>query len=406
MFELRSFAGLLPTSWWRPAAIFPTMPRGRGWWLVFFLLAAGPGSPAIAATENQAQALSRPTWNLFGDFRVRLESDYDSRQASGTRRDDRSRLRVRLRAGVEYTPDDRLTFGFRLRSGSRFSHQSPHVTVADFDGNATGDADLDPDRWYGRIQGEKAWAWIGRNSLPFWKQNELFWDDDVTPAGLAAGFETTSRSGWKLALTTGYFTLPVGMRDFAGNLGIGQLVLTSDRLTIAGGVLAFDADPGDPDAGRLLRGNGLRNYTVWIASFQARLGTGRRQLVLGADSLYNSESYSVSDPDPITALGHDQTEGFVLSAKLGGTKEKGDWSAACVYAEIESLAVETSYAQDDWVRWGSAVETRSSDFSGYELRLAYALAKNFNLVARLFLVEAISTPEDGKRLRLDLNYRF
>lgn len=376
--------------------------------MAVFLLAVSSSSLAAAEAEAEAEAENgpRPVWKLFGDLRVRLESDYDSQRADGTLRDDRDRLRVRVRAGLEYAPDDRLTFAFRIRSGSHFSHQSPHVTSVDFDGNSTGDVGLDADQWYGKIQGEKAWAWLGRNRLPFWKQNELFWDDDVTPAGLAAGFESKRRSGWKLMLNAGYFALPVGMRDFSGNLGVGQVVATSDRFTVAGGVLAFDADPRDTAAARLLNSNGLRDYTVWVASLQARLAVGRLQLTLGADSMHNHETYSASDPDPATAAGHDQTKGVVLSAKLGGTRDKGDWLAACYYAEIESLAVDASYAQDDWVRWGSAVETRSSDFSGYELRFAYALAKNLDLVGRLFLVEAISTPEDGKRLRLDVNYRF
>ena len=37
---------------------------------------------------------------------------------------------------------------------------------------------------------------------------------------------------------------------------------------------------------------------------------------------------------------------------------------------------------------------------------AYALAKNINLVARLYVVDAITTIEDGNRFRIDFNYRF
>ena len=34
----------------------------------------------------------------------------------------------------------------RLRSGSDLSHQSPNITVVDFDDNDTGDADFNLDR--------------------------------------------------------------------------------------------------------------------------------------------------------------------------------------------------------------------------------------------------------------------
>ena len=181
-----------------------------------------------------------------------------------------------------------------------------------------------------------------------------------------------------------------------------QVVYSARNFTIAGGLLDFDANSGDVDATVLLRGNGLRDYSIFVASLQGTLG----RWTLGADVTSNDESYSPTDPDPTTAANFDQTDGLVLSARYGGTKEKGDWLLAYYYAEIETFAVNSSYAQDDWVRWGSATETRGSDMQGSEFRFAYALAKNMNLVARLYLVEAITTGEDGSRLRVDFNLKF
>jgi hypothetical protein len=43
---------------------------------------------------------------------------------------------------------------------------------------------------------------------------------------------------------------------------------------------------------------------------------------------------------------------------------------------------------------------------GHELRFACALAGNMNVVARLYLADAITTIEDGKRFRVDFNYKF
>ncbi len=361
---------------------------------------------ALLAQASQGAIFSRERLRILGDFRTRLESDFDSQRADGRAREDRTRLRVRARLGLDYAASDRWSFALRWRSGTADSHQSPHITVLDFDHNDTGDADFNLDRWYLKRQGKKAWAWIGRNNLPFWKQNELFWDSDVTPAGLGFGFETTVGNSQNLALNAGYFSLPVGLRDFAGNLGVAQLVYASSRLTAAGSLLLFDANSGDANAARLLRGNGLRDYTLWVGCLQLKLKAGSRQLTLGIDGVYNSKDYSAADTDPITAANHDQTTGFVLSAKLGGTREQGDWLAAYYYAEIEALAVNASFSQDDWLRWGSANETRSSDFNGHELRFAYALEKNVKLVARLYLVEAITSSEDGGRFRLDLNYTF
>ncbi len=366
---------------------------------VAFLVAVTSGLLLPGAARGQI--FEHGGFKITGDFRARAEADFDSRRADGRERDDRTRIRIRARLGLDHQASDVFSFGLRLRSGSDDSHQSPHITVLDFDDNDTGDADFNFDKWFLKAKGETAWGWIGRNSLPFWKQNELYWDDDVTPAGLAFGFKTAAGDG-SFAFNGGYFSLPVGMQEFAGNLAAAQLVFSGQSFTVAAGLLDVDANPADADAGRLLRSNGLRDYSIWVGSLQGKLG----KWTLGADVMHNDESYSPSDPDPVTAANHDQTDGFVLSVKYGGLKAKGDWLAAVYYAEIEALAVNSSYAQDDWVRWGSATETRGSDLEGSELRFAYALEKNMNLVTRLYLVEAITTQEDGSRFRLDFNYKF
>lgn len=76
------------------------------------------------------------------------------------------------------------------------------------------------------------------------------------------------------------------------------------------------------------------------------------------------------------------------------------------YAHIEALAVNASFAQDDWVRWGSSAETDSSDLEGFELRYARGLGNGQNLVAQLYLVEALTSSQDRKRLRVDYNLKF
>ena len=353
----------------------------------------------LVAMPARAAIFEKNGLEITGDFRARAEADFDSQRASGAPRDDR--IRIRARIGLEYTASGVFSFGLRLRSGSDDSHQSPHITVLDFDDNDTGDADFNFDKWFLKAKGQTTWGWIGRNNLPFWKQNELYWDDDVTPTGIAFGIETDAGTGG-VAFNGGYFSLPVGMRDFAGNLAAAQLVYSAENFTVAAGLLDVDADPDDADAARLLRGNGLRDYSIWVASLQGKIG----EWTFGADVMHNDESYSPADPDPFTAAKFDQTDGLVLSVWYGGLENKGDWLAAYTWAHIETFAVNASYSEDDWVRWGSPTETRASDFEGSEFRFAYALEKNVNLVARLYVEEAITTREDGSRFRLDFNYRF
>ena len=363
--------------------------------------------PALAETEDPAKI----RWS--GDARLRLESDVDSHRADGSERSDRDRLRLRARVAVDYRPTEALRFGLRLRTGSRDSHQSPHVTLEDFDGNPVGDSDLNVDKLFVQAKRDteegSLWGWAGRQSLPFWKQNELVWDDDVTPAGLAGGWtwNDAGDSGGKTTVQLGFLTPPVGMRDFAGRLASAQWMRRSGPWTVALGLLALDADPDSTDAVRLLRGNGLRDYQLWIAAFQYRASALGRSVTLGLDLIHNGESYGGASSDPLAADFGDEKDGWVVSSRWGGGNRSGDdWSVAWTYAHIEALAVDASYAQDDWMRWGSATETRSSDFSGHELRLTVALGRLGQLVTRYYDVESLSSVEDGRRLRLDWNIRF
>lgn len=355
---------------------------------------------AIGASTNLQAAEPTPSaWDIFADFRARLESDWDSQRADGVRREDRDRARIRARFGLTFTPAGPFSFGLRARSGDKDSQQSPHATVIDFDGGDTGPNDINLDRWYARWQSGGGFVWAGRNNLPFWMQNELFWDDDVTPVGVALG-----HGNGALQLKAGYFALPVGMRDFSGNLAGAQIVysgtLGDTGLSAAFGGYDFDADRNDPDAAKLRGGNGRRDYTVLLASLQAKHTLAGRPLALGLDTIHNTRNYAASEP------ARKQRDGFVLSATYGQNKAAGDWLTGYSYARIETLAVNAAYAQDDWLRWGSATQTDASDFKGHEFRVGYALNARSNLLLRLYLVEAISSQQDGKRLRLDYNIAF
>jgi hypothetical protein len=203
------------------------------------VLAIGPAQAAEAGTAPDGLKMLK----LFGDFRLRFESDWDSKRANGTEREDRSRLRIRARFGARIDPNPYVSFGVRLRTGSRESQQSPHFTISDFSGNATGPKSVVFDKWYAKVKYEGVSAWGGRNSFPFWKQNELFWDDDATPAGLAVRYNRPVGGG-KLTVNGGYLALADGMELFNGYLGAGQLVYSAEvggaKLTAAGGGFFFD----------------------------------------------------------------------------------------------------------------------------------------------------------------------
>ena len=357
------------------------------------------GTAAVGVARAERVLVGEDKLRLYGDFRLRFERDWDSHRADGRLRADRDRARIRTRLRFQFAPTEHLSFGARVRTGSQESQQSPHITIKDFDNNPEGDHDLFFDRWFAQVSGEQFWAWVGRNGFPFWKQNEFFWDDDVTPAGLAGGYRLDI--DWmQWTANGGVFALPDGERRFHGRLWAGQVVFSAKSngagFKAAVGAFAFDGKPG---ARRLRQGNGDRDYRVWVGNAQVQLRKARLPFTLGLDLIYNGESYAAS------VAHHEEKDGFVVSARLGQLKKGGDWLGAYYYAHIGKFAVNASYAQDDWVRWGSATQTDSSDLKGHEFRAAYAFSENMNLVARLYLVEAMTSVQDGKRFRLDLNYK-
>lgn len=378
-----------------------------------FLLAIAP--LPINAEINLDEA---GRFSIYGDGRLRIEKDWDSYRGDGTQRDDRTRMRIRARLGLKLKPTDWLEAGVRGRTGNDDHQQSGHITIKDFDDNPNGASDLNLDKWYLKGQWNALAVWLGRNSLPWWKQNSLFWDDDVTPKGAGLIFAPAMGSG-KLTVNAGYYELPAGMRHYTGESGSLQLVYEQDSeshgFTVAAGVMDIDADaiPGDYASTLLQQDNALRDYQLWLMQAQWRINTLPQKLLLGIDYLHNNQNYSATDPNLFTAFHHDDVDGYVLQVVYGGVKKQGDWLLGAYYTRLEALSIHNSYAQDDWVRWGSSDQTSASNMKGPEFRAGIGFGNNINLIVRLFLIRGIEKdlPTDernqtGKRFRIDFNWSF
>ena len=342
---------------------------------------------------------------LYGDIRLRYELDWDSQNAAGVMRDDRHRGRLRGRFGFNYKLAQDWAIGARVRTGNSRSQQSPHLTFVTEDGTRD-DLDFVADRYFVQYAKKPILAWGGRNPFPFWQQNELFWDEDVTLTGVAAIYNHPLNAG-ALTATLGGFYLPDGGYDLNGQLLGGQLkysVPAGDSQFTAAGALHYLH--GEEGANNLLTRNGERDYLIGVGSAQWTMPLTARPLALGADIFHNFEDYNAAEIAPFSPEHEDETLGYVFSVQYGQLKEKHDWLVGYYYAHIEIFAVNASYAQDDWHRFGNGPQTTSSDFEGHEFRAGYAVSKFINLVARLYLVEAITTRQDGNRVRLDLNWRF
>ena len=380
---------------------------------VMALLAASLCVLPVSAQESKDGGLKL---DVYGDFRVRIESDWGTSEPDGAELEGRTRARVRARLGVTFSPDDHVTLGLRVRTGLIEGQQIANITIYDFDGNNTGDADFLFDKWFLQYSIGGLSAWIGRNSIPYWKQNQLSWDDDVIPVGLGANYDAPLGGG-SLQFNGGLFSLPAGMQAFSGRLLLGQIAYDREigglGLTAAAGVLAIAADTADPDRLIYLDENGDRDYTTWQLSAQARMEAWAIPLRLGLDVIFNTQNYDDAPPGSFTAFHSDEDVGYALYVMLGNAGEPGDWQLGYSYARIETFAVNNSFAQDDWVRWGTAEQIRNSNFNGHGFHGMVTLPARFSAVVRVYVVEGITlrSPtstqlEDGNRLRFDVNYHF
>jgi hypothetical protein len=380
--------------------------------LLFFMGFA----PLTASAELTIYASGSNRLDVSADLRLRVEDDWDSLTDSGVERDDRVRLRSRARVRFDAEFGRHWEAVMRARMGNDDSQQSPHFTFYDFDGNSIGPQNVNLDLWYLQYQTGDLKLWAGRNEFNILRHNELFLHNDVTVQGLGARYAQAIGAG-KLTWNLGYAALPAGMRSTSGTTSTAQLVYERQTdgigLTAAAGYIGVNADPIDAAGAKLLTGNNARDYRSFIGQLQLRGGVVGQPVKLGFDYARNAKSYAHAAPDTFTGFHKDDTDGYVAYAYWGKGGQRGDWQLGYYYAYIEALAISSSYAQDDWVRWGSADQTRGTNLKGSEFRVVYTLAPQSDLVARLYIVDAIDflnpgdiSKEDGKRFRLDYNIRF
>lgn len=117
---------------------------------------------------------------LFGDMRYRVE--YDTRESKDRTRD---RQRLRARFGAKYKVDDNWSMGLRFRTGDPENNgNSPHQTL---DGGDPVSAGFD--RAYIKYKTGPFSAWAGKNGINYYANDEVVWDADIQPEGIAVILE-------------------------------------------------------------------------------------------------------------------------------------------------------------------------------------------------------------------------
>jgi putative porin len=347
-----------------------------------------------------------------GDFRFRIEQDWDVQKSDGNFKDNRSRLRYRFRFGMNYQSNQWASFGMRIRTGDRANQQDPQITL----GSGLGEFSTLPigfEKIFFKADYKWFSGWIGKNTFPFEKQNELFWSDNVYPEGIyiSAKYIGNTKLLQSLKLSLGHFIIGSGGTSFDQDRYFQGVQLLSEhwnnRLKIFPSFYYFKKMPNIPDG----FGTYNINYSIIHIGTKVKI-IDKPSVSLGVDYYQNIENLKQNDSIPHNL--QDQKEGLILALVLGNYKKKGDWTLQAYYTYLERYAAVDFLAQNDWTRWDysnvGSLAGRLTNFKGFELRAGYVINKKFKINMRYFIVDQIIpygiAKETGNRIRLDLDIGF
>lgn len=351
--------------------------------------------------------------DVFGDFRLRYEGDFnlDSRP-------DRSRARIRFRAGGTYDLLDTVEFGARVITGNSDDPNSPHQTL----GRVFNSFEVSLDRVYITYRPdwlEGAWATAGKFGHPFYTNpvySELVWDADVQPEGLVLGYTTGDHGPLEsLTIVAGeYIVLEQGADDeaYATVAQISGRLRLGDTLKLDAALGYYHYSDGTPDDTLVIlsrdnAGNAVidRNLDGVIDDFVSDFGI----LNLIAALTYDGWKY------PLTLSGEyiknvrahgDEDQGWALGVALGNSKKKRDWKLYYQWQVVERDSIFSAVAQDDFL---FATNHRSHVF-GLKYQLTDQMqAHLWSLVSRrdrTFHILTGNSDRDQWRVRTDLNIKF
>ena len=345
------------------------------------------------------------------DFRFRVERDWDSVKPNGTLRDNRTRLRYRVRAGANYA-HKWYQVGFRLRTGNPIKQQDPQLTLGvgpeEF---GTLQIGLEKAFFHGKLKPFE--FWLGKNAFPFEKNNELFWSDNVFPEGvvLKKYVPINSKIIDHINVTVGHFIMSASGASLSDDAYF-QGVQTSasffnKRLKIFPALYVFNQVANIPDG----FGTFKLDYTIFHIGSCVNL-LKNRKVNLKLDYFRNTTDYdsNVSISEEL----QDQKNGYSIGLEYGNLKEKGDWFFGATYAYLERFSAVDYMAQNDWARWdyssAGSPDGRLTNFEGLEVVVGYKIDKKINLKLKHYIVDQLIrysfSKETGERVRLDLDVKF
>ncbi len=405
-----------------------------------------------ASREGWAGPGAVPAWvrNLEweGDLRVRAQFDsFDSGNAQQTSvldtnrnrspslmntTQDRERLRVRARIGLNARIDENWSTGVRLTTGSASDPLSANQTLGSFNNRYT----VLMDRAYVRYrQGDEFNAVAGRFGNP-WFGTDLLWSNDLSFDGVAAQWTPRLTPQWRGFATVA--AMPVqevelasadkwlfggqlgasfgnSAQDIRGKVGLGYFHYENmlGKTSPAGSSLNEYTAPQFAQKGNTyyLINDSSKGVLLGLASEYHLVNlTGQvdfpsyagKRLILTADYVQNVGFNRKDVSARVGTRVDDQTTAYQLRAAFGDAEMKArhDWQVFAAYKRVERDAVLDAFTDSDFRLGGT-------DAKGYILGGTYGLGKNTSAGFRYLSGDSISgAPLSIDVFQFDLNVKF
>jgi len=348
---------------------------------------------------------SKLKWS--GDFRYRYEYIDDD----GVDSEDRHRNRIRARLGLSAKVNDEWDLGFRIATGNGEVSGDPVSTNQTLD-----EAFSKKPIWLDQAFFGYHPQWLegfhvlgGKIENPFYKvgKNELIWDGDLTPEGVALTYGLSLSEQTSLNWVAGGFW--VNEESSGGDTSLwgiqGHLKHQFDKPTyfLAG-------------AGKFCYGNiqGEESLAAeWNAATGAFFGNTNVGTVYALDyDLFEvfAEFGTVLAELPVAVFADyvqntaadDEDTGWLVGVVVNKAKDPGSWQFEWDYRELERDAVVGQFSGSDFVGGGTGGE-------GHRFALGYVLAKNVTTNVTYYANEFDRPGIEGEkydRVQIDLALKF
>jgi len=319
-------------------------------------------------------------------------------------KDTRNRNRIRARLGIAGKVTDDVEVGMRLATSEAFSSDkgdpiSTNQTLDDAFAKKAIWLDLAYFKWSPKDSGLIIFG--GKMEDPFYRVggNQLIWDSDLTPEGIAAQYSKQLGESDELFVKGGGFWINEvsgGADTSLWGAQSGWKHQFADKSTLTGGASYYgygNIEGSGPLIGTGFQGNS-NSAGKYASDYDIVEVFGEYGFKFGQTPVAAFASYVKN-----TSAATTQDTGWLVGGKLGKCKAPGSWELSYDYRDLEADAVLGVFNDSDFIGGGT-------NGKGHRMGCAYQLAKNLQAALTYFFNDKSNDEHNYNRLQADMVFKF